>query len=283
MPDIKYRNENLRNSIPFNAYVMGGEKTFFYHWHEQIELLYCVSGFFKVGIGNEIYTVEKGQCVLIAAGQRHCIFSSDDTHRRVVVLFDPELAQIPLLPGEGKTAMRREVKPHSAHWPEQTAEKMRACILTLLKENQEKNPGWAEAVCAQLFEIKCLYIRELPAEKSGEKAAVHVPAMKKVLGYLGENFRREITLNSCAAELGYNRSYLSALMKKNTGSSFHSYLTNIRLSEACQLLANREISVADAGRQSGFSSLKTFHRVFYARYSMSPGAYRKKYASPEEG
>ena len=278
MPETKYRKENLSDTFPFKAYVMGGAKSFLYHWHEYIEILFCINDCFKVGIEDEIYTVEEGQSVIINSGEKHCIFSSDDTKKRIVVQFHPDLVNLRGLTGEDMNTLK-SIKPHSVDWHERTRDKVRACICALLEESTNKEAGWIESAYSELFKLKSIYIREIPKRKKNVKVPTYNPTMKRILEYLGENFSRGVTLNDCATDLGYNRSYLSTLIKKNTGSSFHKYLTSIRLNEAKQLLMNFSLNISEVAEQAGFSNSKTFHRVFHNRYSMSPGAYRKKYSS----
>ena len=96
--------------------------------------------------------------------------------------------------------------------------------------------------------------------------------------FLRENCGRikPVTLKDCAAALGFNPSYLSGMFSLRTGAPFHRYLLNLRLKKAEWLLVSGEMPVSEVALQSGFSSDKTFYRVFREQYGLSPGDYRKK-------
>jgi AraC-like DNA-binding protein len=144
------------------------------------------------------------------------------------------------------------------------------------KEYLAKEPGWIEMIHSELLRLTAISIRELPNTEKTKSYSAQGSALRKVLEYLGANYSKEITLKTCADQLGFNESYLSSMFKKNTGTSFHQYLINIRLNEAEWMLKDQELSIGEIAERSGFISLKTFHRVFSDKYGTSPGAYRNK-------
>ena len=99
-------------------------------------------------------------------------------------------------------------------------------------------------------------------------------SLKRVLSYLSEHDLSSLTLKDCAEALGFNETYLSGLFKRQTGTTFHQYVLKLRLNQAEQLLENTNLSISAVSVQSGFSSVKTFHRVFHEQYGVTPGQYR---------
>ena len=81
-------------------------------------------------------------------------------------------------------------------------------------------------------------------------------------------------MESCARTLGFNLSYLSSKFKSQVGVTFHQYLVNLRLNHAEWLLRDEDIPVALVAEKSGFSSSKTFYRVFRDKNGISPKQYR---------
>ena len=67
---------------------------------------------------------------------------------------------------------------------------------------------------------------------------------------------------------------LSRMLKKNTGQTFKELLQAKRLSKACELLKNTDISIADISVLVGYDNTSFFHRLFRRVYNMSPREYR---------
>ena len=59
-------------------------------------------------------------------------------------------------------------------------------------------------------------------------------------------------------------------------------LNETRLNYACSLLLRTDQSVTDAALNSGFESLRTFHRVFREHFHQTPGSFRKTLPVGEE-
>jgi YesN/AraC family two-component response regulator len=60
---------------------------------------------------------------------------------------------------------------------------------------------------------------------------------------------------------------------------FKAYVTQVRVAEAKRLLLSTELSVADVARTISYSNLNQFYKVFSRSCGMSPGEYRRHYAS----
>ena len=97
----------------------------------------------------------------------------------------------------------------------------------------------------------------------------------KVLLYLSDHFREEITLKEVAKRFGITHFYLSRLFTKQLGCGFVQYIHQLRISYAKRLLKETDRSICDVGFESGFSTLRTFGRVFQKATGMSPSQYRK--------
>ncbi|SCP98943.1 AraC family transcriptional regulator [Anaerobium acetethylicum] len=78
-----------------------------------------------------------------------------------------------------------------------------------------------------------------------------------------------------ASQLGYNPSYLTTYIKKNTGRNCKDIIQETKLNEAISLLANPTISINDIAELCGYESLSHFFRIFRAKYGITPGEYRK--------
>ncbi len=95
-----------------------------------------------------------------------------------------------------------------------------------------------------------------------------------VIHYVHCNYREEIRLSSLANQFGFNASHLSELIKLHMGCNFVEFLHEVRVRQACSLLASTDMNVIDVGFEVGFQSLQSFVRVFKKRRSVTPSKYR---------
>ena len=82
----------------------------------------------------------------------------------------------------------------------------------------------------------------------------------------------EITVDAIAGELKLNRCYLSRIFKEKIGMTIQTYLVNMRLDVAKDLLYHG-YSVTMTGMMVGYSDTASFSRAFKKFYSMSPTKY----------
>lgn len=97
-----------------------------------------------------------------------------------------------------------------------------------------------------------------------------------ILTYCRRHFRRELSLESVAAELGLSKSHLSHIFSGKIKMDFRNYLNTLRLGEAYPLLTGTDLPITEIADRCGFSSLRTFDRTFREQNGVSPSAYRKQ-------
>jgi YesN/AraC family two-component response regulator len=88
--------------------------------------------------------------------------------------------------------------------------------------------------------------------------------------YIEQHFRSRIRSEELAALCGMSPFRFSRLFKEVYGITFRDYLIGYRLKEACRLLENPGVNVADVAFAVGFSDPSYFTRVFRQRIGTAP-------------
>lgn len=92
--------------------------------------------------------------------------------------------------------------------------------------------------------------------------------------YLDKNLNRD----NLAERLETNRTYITKIVKSNTGLSLPQWINRYRIKHARMMLADPRkaaMSVKEIADESGFANVSTFNVVFKESVGMSPTAYRR--------
>lgn len=91
--------------------------------------------------------------------------------------------------------------------------------------------------------------------------------------YIQFNYSHDISIDDIAKSVGVSRSHLYRVFMSNVGQSPIDYLTNYRISEACSLLKNSQLSIAEVAVSVGFFDQFYFSRVFKKNVGVPPSKY----------
>ena len=89
------------------------------------------------------------------------------------------------------------------------------------------------------------------------------------------SFSCDLSLQALANESGYSRVHFVRMFRAATGYSPHSYLLNLRLERARELMKNPSTSLIDIALDCGFSSHSHMSRLFHKSVGVTPSAYRR--------
>ena len=99
--------------------------------------------------------------------------------------------------------------------------------------------------------------------------------LRSVFSWVEANYRNQIQLEDAADVANFSMYHFSRFFKQATGMSFARYLNNYRISIAVNHLLSSSLTVSEVAFSCGFSSLKTFNRVFLHLKGISPREFRK--------
>ena len=109
----------------------------------------------------------------------------------------------------------------------------------------------------------------LPVPRSGDVA--------KVLSWIEQHYREEITLAQAAASVYLQANYFTTLFRRETGVGFVQYLNQYRVEEACRMILHAsDTSFAQIAQDTGFPSQRHFFATFKKYTGQTPGAFRQQ-------
>ena len=280
--DLIYQRKWEETGISVNSYVHQ-LKNYRYNWHEdEYELNVVLTGSAEFVRGNDYFTLEGGDMILINPGVGHASYSLMDKTAALVIHI-PQEAFKPLLE-QGQSYRFMYVTDYKSR-NTSTARKLRyyatALLLALAKPdrlNIFRSRALVDLIAALLVDEVPRTI--IPYHKEDE---LHRQAIRIMTSYMQEHFSEKITLDDLASLTRYNRTYISTLFKETLGIRFYDYLIRLRITHALYSLKDDSLTLTDVALDNGFPDLKNFNRKFREFMHISPSQYRAVIRSDPHG
>lgn len=108
---------------------------------------------------------------------------------------------------------------------------------------------------------------------------------QKILSYVQQHFTEpSFSLQDLSDHFHLSQSYLTRLIKQETGHSFTGLLTRMRIDRAIALLVQHpDMKLVEIAERTGFASQHYFSRVFKERTGFPPADYRQYILREEKG
>lgn len=97
-----------------------------------------------------------------------------------------------------------------------------------------------------------------------------------VITYLNKHFFEKLDIERCANMLCLSSGRFAHIFKESTGVSPYSYVLNLRMEKAAELLALSDIPITDISDKVGFDNSLYFSKAFKKRYGVAPTVFRKE-------
>lgn len=235
------------------------------HLHEAPECVYVTSGTLELGIGQELFHMEKGDFAIVFPNMIHHyqVFSEEISKAYYIIpslsLCGPFLEQMQKNCPKNPVIKEDNLHPDVPH-----------AIRNLYKEKGENK------IIAQAY-TQILLARSFPEFELADKSSFAVEdIVYQTVSYIAANYREEISLESMAKDLGVSKYKLSKVFSATFNKNFNQYLNEQRLNYVIAMLENTNQAITDIYLDAGFQSQRTFNRAFYDVYSMTPRDYRNK-------
>ena len=99
--------------------------------------------------------------------------------------------------------------------------------------------------------------------------------MRTIFEFTIENAHQIIKLEDIANVANMTKNAFCKYFKKRTNKTYVSFLTEVRIENACTFLkSNEDFSIAEIAFKSGFNNISNFNRKFKEVKKMTPISYR---------
>lgn len=254
-------------------------KTSYWHRHEETTLLGCLKGEMTYEFHDiDPITLSAGSFLVIPAQVEHRHLGEvDPVGQRVELLLD--------------------VSPRSrtkyALFTPATARTLHAALLrkalTPAKCTKDVQTAFAELYdfaqkpCKSLPDTDLGYIRllvtrilfgvALPHKTQAEQPPM---MMDTVLSWIEAHISEPIDIDRLVAKIGFSRTHVFNLFKKQTGLTPVDYIVRLRIRKACEALKNPNLTSKEIASACGFQTPSNFNAVFKRQTGFSPTQWRQR-------
>lgn len=236
-------------------------------FHAHVELTYVHRGEMGLTVDGQSTTLRAGDLALCFPYVPHssCAYTAEVT----VLIFDPAkcgglLHTLSSCKPQNPILRREQV-------PESTCALL-AALERRVREHRENDdvvtPAYLTALMGELVEqvdLEQLALRELSATR-------------QILTYCMQNRRQDLTLEKVADALFVSKAQITRAFL-GLGMNFRDYINQLRIADACWLLSQTAMPVADVMSESGFNNQGTFNRLFLKSCGLTPSDYRAMHAA----
>jgi len=252
-----------------------------WHHHDAYELHYIVASSGKVFVGDYIGEFRPGNLILTGPRLPHNWISSPDGTgelplRDMVVQFEHATIE----QAAGLLVELREVLPllESAqygiefHGIEERADHFMHAI------RESSGPTRLGYFCQLLHVLAecedCDILSTAKIESGIDEAAAD--KVNTVVNFVLQHYSEDLSLERASGLVGMNASYFSRFFKRSTGNTFNDFVTQIRVSKACELLSTSEQQISQISYAVGYNNIANFNRRFRERKHVTPREYRRQ-------
>lgn len=235
------------------------------HFHNYLEIAFCLSGMQTVKVGEKIYTLKKGDAIVIFPNTVHEYIEyqslcTEPTEIVAIICNTKLLAES--LP-DIITKYPRNPFIEASLISENTAFAFQKIIM---RGNDIEMIGWTYIILSNLLSV---------LELTSTEGNLELPS--KIIAYIDTNFKEELTISHIAKVFGYHHSYIAHLFCDRIKIPFRTYLGTVRSEYAASQIRTTEKSLTEIAYESGYNSLNTFCRCFKKYFLQTPSQYRQNY------
>lgn len=253
--------------------------TGYLHYEVEMSLIYFIRGIGEIKIEGKKYTIEDNDLILLKPSELyHCTVKDGTYHERLVLYFNGDL--LGNFKESGKVFLEAFYNRPDGFENKIPAKIVKGNnidleimeLLKVVKDNSDVSK--IVSVCKTveiLAKIRAVILGN--AEKRSAQT-VEDPLISKVIGYINQNFSKDISLEEVAKEFFVDKYYISHLFKEKVGATLWNYVIFRRLT-AFNDLIRANTSIEEACFRVGFQNYSNFFRLYKKHMQMTPTEFKK--------
>lgn len=256
---IVYQREN--SSRPYNCDVTRYDDfSYIAHLHRDLELVYVESGEVTMTVEGRTETVRAGEFALVLPSCIHR-YETPEHSRALVAVFAADY-----VPEFTKVTARKSASSSVFTMREDERE-------LLLRRLEE--PHGSRLVLSACFSLAAAAFLDAVPLTDSESESKSSLLLHRMLLYISEHYKENITLEGMARALGYESHYISRCFHTHLSKNFKEFVNEYRIHYAKHLISSEpRMTMTEIAFASGFQSVRNFNRVYRSIEGIEPRRHR---------
>lgn len=182
----------------------------------------------------------------------------------VMTLYLPQTISAPCYWEEGERILLETIDTLKQHYGIQ----LYIGVGSIHREPSQLKNSYQEARLARFsppkYQLSLRYYDEIPTHSS----------IQTSIDYITEHHMENLSIQQVAGVINFSPTYFCRLFKKETGHSFVSYLTFVRIQRSVRLLRHTNYTIEQIAFDLGFNTSSYFSTIFKKVVGLSPSEYR---------
>ncbi|NBK90664.1 AraC family transcriptional regulator [bacterium 1XD21-13] len=258
-----------------------------WHWHEELEFDYIVSGAVKLTTTNQSCVFQRGEGFFINTNVLCTMAPLEESQAAVM---DSHLFHPTFLGGHFKSIFSTKylepvLQNRNLEFLKLQGETPRQRkLLELLRQAAllQKREHTEFQTRNTFSDIWLLLLDELQETKvpSGSLNSARQDRIQTMIAFIQQSFQEKLSLEDIARSASISKSECLRCFRSSIHRTPFEYLLDYRIETAERLLRSTNDPILDIALQTGFSTGAYFGKMFRESCGMSPGAYRKLHRQP---
>ena len=244
------------------------------HYHNYYELYYLEEGGRYQRSDHDLYLLQPGDFIIFSPYSMHYSYGDTDMRFRRIILYfrrdEIDSPEVIRLLDEGTGLYRPSSRENQM---------IHRILIELLKKLESKSPFGRECSHSLLNFLLYHIVREKRIVTSVKTE--QTKRITQIIGYIHTHYNEQITLEHLAEKFYVSTFYLCREFRSYTNSTIVQYINVTRIMNAQRMLMETEKNITEVGRETGFSNLTHFNRVFKQVTGMTPSGFRKSHQNIE--
>lgn len=236
------------------------------HLHINLEMLYILNGPYEMSLDGVKQVFDSGDFVIIFPNVIHAYNNDNENSTTIAMMCNREYF------GESAHIFLNFIPNQNFVKAEFVHKDVKNAIESLYEEKQ-LNQMNISAVKSLLQLIFARILPQLQLNPDNNNSTKNMTS--KIITYICENFKEDISLDVLSQNLGISKSYISKIFSNKIKISLNDYVNSQRVEYAKILLKSEDnLSILQISQQCGYDTQRTFNRVFQKRCGVSPREFR---------
>lgn len=276
--DLKEKVIHGTRDLPFviykNYFSNTSSKYVLCHWHNEIEIAFCIEGSIKYIVNDKTFILNKDNFIIVNSNALHQAEIIDGNATWYAILFDPKF-----LYGFEESKIQTEIFDSISYNNLFLKDKdILNDIYELINIYFSDTDFRSLKILNILSKIYLSILKEAKEndEVKNTNSRSQSVKLKQALDFISINYKNKITIDDISKNVGICRSEVCRLFKTELNISIADYILKYRIEKSIPLLLSNKLNITEIAEECGFNSSSYFAEAFKKIKNTTPLEYKKQ-------